>query len=263
MDAIRVTATRSGNGVMTLALYAGRVQHTRLQPVRHKLSYRVFMGLFDLDDLAETSRRVWAFSYNRPGLISFYDRDHGDGSGRPLRDQIEAKLLEAGIVAEIGAIRALCMPRLLGYVFNPISAFFCYDRNGVLAAIVHEVNNTFGERHFYALPVSGGREAVRQECAKRFRVSPFLPMELDYKFRIAPPSERVGLSICVSKAHEPILHATFQGVRSPFTSSHIVRQWLAHPALTLKVITAIHWEAVLIWLRLRRQRGRAGTPKPA
>lgn len=236
---------------MTVALYVGRVQHSRLQPVRHKLSNRVFMGLFDLDALQDASRRVWAFGYNRPALISFHDRDHGDGSGRALRPQVEGHLRSAGIAPDGGAIRVLCMPRLLGYVFNPISVFFCYDRSGALAAVVHEVSNTFGERHFYALPIS---EDGRQACAKQFRVSPFLPMGLDYAFKILPPAERVAVAIRVSAASEPVLTASFGGLRRPFTSLQILRLWLSHPALTYKVIAAIHWNALLIWLKLRRAR---------
>lgn len=231
------------------ALYVGRVQHTRLHPVRHKLSYRVFMGLFELDALERESGAVWAFGYNRPALISFYDKDHGDGSGRPLRSQIESHLRKAGLAFDVGAIRVLCMPRLFGYVFNPISAYFCYDAGGALSAIVHEVNNTFGERHFYALPYAADG---RQACAKRFRVSPFLPMALDYAFRVAAPGEKAALSICVGSAKGLVLTASFQGARRPFTSSQILRLWLSHPALTFKVIAAIHWEALLLWLKLRK-----------
>jgi DUF1365 family protein len=236
---------------MTMALYVGRVQHTRLQPVRHKLSYRVFMGLFDLDTLEETARRTWAFGYNRTALISFYDRDHGDGSGRPLRAQIEAQLREAGIATDGGAIRVLCMPRLLGYVFNPISVYFCYNKAGALSAVVHEVNNTFGGRHFYALPYTPNG---RQACAKQFRVSPFLPMGMDYAFRLSPPDEVAAVSILVSAAQRPVLTASFRGARRPFSSGQILRLWLSHPALTFKVIVGIHWEALWLWLKLRKQK---------
>jgi uncharacterized protein len=151
------------------------------------------------------------------------------------------------------------MPRLLGYVFNPISTFFCYDRADALCAIVHEVNNTFGERHFYALPVTNAdRLPIIQECAKAFRVSPFLPLNLDYLFKVSPPGQSVGLFIAASAAQETVLTASFHGVRKPFTPASIVRRYLTNPALTVKVIAAIHWEALLIWLRLRRARN---TPK--
>lgn len=241
------------------ALYLGAVAHTRLKPARHDLRYRVFMGLFDLDELPELARGNWAFGFNRAGIISFFERDHGDGSGAPLRPQIEAVLREIGI-GEIGPIRVLCMPRVLGYVFNPICAYFCYDRAGALIAIVHEVNNTFGERHLYALLAhvqNDGR--VVQACDKAFRVSPFLPMGLRYQFNIDPPSDQTRVAIIVSDDDGVVLTASFKGARRPFTSWRIVRLWLAHPALTFKVIAGIHWEALWIWLKLRRAERRKTT----
>ncbi len=238
---------------MTHALYAGLVRHARLRPIEHNLAYRVFMGLFDLDGLPG-ARGNWAFGYNRPGLIAFYDRDHGDGSGAALRPQIEAKLKEIGIDLDGGAIRVLCMPRVLGYVFNPLSAYYCYDRGDRLAAIVHEVNNTFGERHVYALgatvPPSG--TTIVQRCAKTFRVSPFLPMDLNYTFRVTQPSERTALTIVVEDERGAVLTASFHGDKRPFTVASILRLWLAHPLLTFRVIAGIHWEALWIWLGLRK-----------
>lgn len=234
------------------ALYVGAVTHTRLRPVRHKLRYRVFMGLFDLDDLPQLARRTWAFGFNRPGLVSFYDRDHGDGSDAPLRPQIEAALRENGMAAA-AAIRVLCMPRVLGFVFNPLCVFFCYDRSGALSAVVHEVNNTFGERHLYVLPaepMADGR--VLQQCDKAFRVSPFLPMALHYHFTIEPPDAHAGVRIGVSDEKGMMFAASFTAARRPFTSWEMLRLWLTHPALTWKVFAGIHWEALWIWLKLRR-----------
>lgn len=235
---------------MSASLYIGRVTHTRLKPVRHRLSYRVFMGLFDIDRLAETARSVSLFGYNRANLISFCDRDHGDGSGAPLRVQIERVLHEAGLDAD-GAIRVLCMPRVLGQVFNPLSVYFCYDRQEVLRAVVHEVNNTHGERHFYALPAqlsASGR--VVQHCPKTFRVSPLLPMTLHYDFNILAPEDKAAINITVSDAHGAILVASFRGTQRAFTAESILRAWLAHPALTWKVIVGIHWEALVTALKL-------------
>jgi DUF1365 family protein len=233
------------------ALYAGEVVHERLRPARHRLRYRVFMGLFDLDALP--AARGGAFGYNRAALISFFDRDHGDGSGRPLRPQIEAALQAAGIAFDGGRIGVLCMPRVLGYVFNPLSVFFCHARDGRLVATVHEVNNTFGERRVYALPAAPRPDGrVEQACAKSFRVSPFLTLDMGYRFTIAPPGEMTSVAIVASDAEGPVLTAWFKGVRRPFTSASIVREWLAHPALTLKVIAGIHWEALFIWLKLKR-----------
>ncbi|MDG2001922.1 MAG: DUF1365 family protein [Novosphingobium sp.] len=242
-------------------LYVGEVVHIRRQPTRHRLSYKVFMGLFDLDELASLARRNRLFGYNRAGLLSFNDRDHGDGSGGDLRPQVERALADAGISAPGGPIRILCMPRLMGYVFNPLSAFFCYDPEGDLRAIVHEVNNTFGERHFYALPVGAAQHGrIIQRCDKQFRVSPFLPLNLKYNFTITPPTDQTAVCIAVHDEDGQVLVAWFTGKRAPFTSWTLLKQWLRHPAMTLKVIAGIHWEALFLWLRLRKARKASRCP---
>jgi uncharacterized protein len=244
------------------ALFVGRVVHERLQPARHRLSYRVFMGLFDLDELTELDACCRGFGYNRRALISFYDRDHGDGTGAPLRSQIEAKLVDAGFTdCAGGPIQLLAMPRVLGYVFNPLSVYFCHAPGGELRAVVHEVNNTFGGRHFYVLPADAETgDLVRQSCEKRFRVSPFLPDEgLRYQFSIRPPGDTVKVAIAVQRAGQALMTASFKGVRRPFTAAGLAKAWLTHPLLTYEVIAGIHWEALLIWLKISRPR----RPAPA
>ncbi len=162
-----------------------RVMHQRLRPRRHRLRYRIFSLLLDLDELDGLAARLWLFSHNRFNLFSFADRDHGNGSTEPLRAQIEHQLTAAGIAPDGGPIRLLTMPRVLGYVFNPLSVYFCYRRAGALAAIVYEVNNTFGERHNYLVPVSGESTGmIYQECVKQLFVSPFLDTEMNYSFRV-------------------------------------------------------------------------------
>lgn len=208
------------------------------------------MGLFDLDELPALARGSMVFGYNRPGLFSFHDKDHGDSSGQALRPQVEGVLAAAGLNPPGGAIRLLCMPRLLGYVFNPLSVYFCYDKDGMLRATVHEVNNTFGERHFYAhnaMIADDGR--VYQTCAKEFRVSPFLPMDLRYDFTILPPAALAAVHIAVSDATGTVVSAWFDGQRKDFGTAALLGQWLIHPLMTFKVIVGIHWEALLIWVK--------------
>ena len=244
------------------ALYSGKVIHIRHKPVHHRLDYRIFMGLFDLDELPQLDRSTRGFSYNRPGLIAFRDSDHGDGSGAPLRPQVEAALAEAGLPIPGGPIRLLCMPRILGYLFNPLSVYFCHAPNGQVESIVHEVNNTFGGRHFYALPANqASGERIHQDCDKDFRVSPFLPMELGYRFMIDPPGDRTQVGIAVDSKSGPMLYASFFGERLPFTSRALLGQWLRHPLMTYKAIAGIHWEALLLWLKLKRHN--AENPSPA
>ena len=232
---------------MSSALYAGVVTHARQRPRAHFLRYRVVQGFFDLDEGPELGRRLLLFGFNRPAPISFHTKDHGDGSG-DLRTWIETRLCAAGLAGPFGAVQVLCMPRVFGYVFNPISVYFCHDLEGGLVAMVYEVNNTSGERHAYVLPHHGDGE-VRQGCRKAFQVSPFMPMDLRYDFRIRLSKAGVAVEVDASD-HEGVLLATrFLGRRLPITERSLFTVLLAYPAMTLKVILAIHWEALRIWLR--------------
>lgn len=233
---------------MTSALYAGLVTHLRRRPRRCSLRYRVVQGLFDLDELPGLGRRLRLFGYNRPAPISFHDRDHGDGSG-DLRGWVERQLETAGLAGPWGGVQVLCMPRMLGYVFNPLSVYFCRDRTGALAAMIYEVNNTFGERHAYVLPAHSGGPVVRQHCEKAFYVSPFMPMELRYDFRITPPDASVVVAVSAGDAKGPVLDARFVGRRRPLTDCALLAALAAYPLMTLKVVLAIHWEALRLWLR--------------
>ena len=175
------------------ALYFGKVMHKRLRPFVHAFSYRVFSLYLDLDEAETLSRRLRLFSHNRWNLFSFQDRDHGPRNGSPLRPWIDRHLSAAGIDLEGGAVRLLCFPRVLGYVFNPLSIWFCHHVDGSLRAVLYEVRNTFGEKHGYLIPLAPGHKsggAVIQDAAKAFYVSPFIAMEQRYDFRLAEPGDR-------------------------------------------------------------------------
>ena len=154
-------------------LYAGTVMHRRVRPRAHRLRYRVFWMLLDLDEIAALPHILRLFSHNRFNAVSFFDNDHGDGSGRPLRAQVEEHLQAAGIAPDGGPIRLLCMPRVFGYGFNPLSVYFCYQRDGSLAAMLYEVHNTFGERHSYLIPVERAAGAGHRSALPK-AVSTFL-----------------------------------------------------------------------------------------
>ncbi len=229
------------------AIYRGRVVHERVRPKRHRLRYSVFSLLLDLDELEELDRRFFIFGYNKRALISFYDSDHGPATGEPLRRWVEAQLNDAEITWDGGRIALLCYPRILGYVFNPLSVYFCYRRNGMLAAILYEVCNTFHERHTYIIPVEQSDQSViRQNCQKKLYVSPFIAVEGEYKFRIRPPAQSINIGIIQSDAEGPMLTATFGGEREPLTGKSLTGCLARFPLLTFKIMAAIHWEALLL-----------------
>lgn len=237
------------------ALYVGHVAHHR--PGKHRLRYSVFMLALDLDELPALDRGLSLFAYNRLGLLSFFDRDHAARADAPLRHQIEAALRAEGIAWDGGRITLLTMPRLLNYVFNPISVYFCSRRDGSMAAIVHEVSNTFGERHFYVLPARQTNDGkINQACEKAFFVSPFLEHDLHYEFDITPPGEGVKVAIVVRRGDEVALTASFSGVRRALNDTSILRAWAGNPLMTLKVMAGIHWEALKMWRKGVRYLGR-------
>lgn len=233
------------------ALYAGGVVHQRLRPRRHRLERRIFWLLLDLGEVDGLDRRLRLFSRNRRNLFAFFDRDHGDGSGRTLREQVEARLAAVGVDLAGGAIRLLTMPRVLGYVFNPISVYYCHAADGRLAALSYEVTSTFGERRWYDLAVEpGGADGLfRQSCAKTLYVSPFMEMEMRYRFRGGAPGARVGLTVGCDDAAGPLLSASLWGRRRALTDRALARAALAFPLMTLGVVASIHWEALRLWLK--------------
>jgi DUF1365 family protein len=230
------------------ALYLGKVGHHRRSPREHRLEYRVFSLLLDLDELPTLDARLRLFSHNRFGLLSVLDRDHGPGDGAPLAPYVRTLLAEAGVADADGPIRLLCYPRVLGYVFNPLSVYYCYRRDGRLRALVYEVNNTFGERHSYLIPVvEDDGTLIHQACDKAFYVSPFLPMNCTYYFRVQPPGERLSLAIHETHDGQPILDAWLTARRTPLTDAGLLRAIISMPLLTLKVTAGIHWEAFKLW----------------
>ena len=240
------------------ALFDGAVLHKRLTPRRHALRYRMFWMSFDLDEIDALHDGLRLFSRNRFNLLSLFDRDHLDGSGTPLRSQIERALAAAGLSDAGGAIRLLCMPRLLGHVFNPLSVYLCHRTDGTVGAVLYEVNNTFGQRHCYLAPSSAAAGAVvRQRADKAFYVSPFMDMDLVYRFRVAPPGASVAVTVHAGTADGPVLATSFRGDRRPLSDATLIRAVLAHPLMTLKVVAGIHWEALKIW-----RKGVALRPRP-
>ncbi|MEI9888919.1 MAG: DUF1365 domain-containing protein [Rhizomicrobium sp.] len=232
------------------AIYDGWVMHRRVAPTHHAFKYRVFALLLDLDEIEGLGRRLRLFARNGRGIMSFHDRDHGDG--QDLRRWLDGLLAREGIQAD-GARRVLCYPRLFGYVFNPISTWFCYAADERLAAIVYEVHNTHGERHAYVLRAGNDARLVRHACAKTFYVSPFLSMDCTYDFKVRPPGDEVLIAIAEAEAGAPVLTATFRGRRKTLSDAGLLGMLLRHPLMTVKIVAAIHFEAVrLMWKGVAR-----------
>lgn len=231
------------------AIYEGDVHHARFKPRKHRLHYRVFSLLLDLDELPALPIGSRVFGYNRPALFSFWDKDHGDGRTGTLRHWIETQLHDAGHPEAAASIQVLCYPRILGYVFNPLTQYYCHDASGTLRVILHEVCNTYGERMTYVIPVSGDAAPVRQACPKLHFVSPFVPMDCSYEFDIVPPGEKIRVAIAESDSEGPLLTASFSGHRRPFTDRELLRLFFRYPLMTLKVTAGIHFEALKLLMK--------------
>ncbi|MCJ8507723.1 DUF1365 domain-containing protein [Rhizobium lemnae] len=242
---------------MTLssAIYAGNVIHARHRPKTHRLRYSVFSLLLDLDELPLLDRSLKLFGHNRRALFSFYDQDHGNGERNGLRAWAENHLRMAGIETFPARIRVLCYPRIFGYVFNPLTVYFCEDKQGNLLALLYEVCNTFHERHTYVIPAGSHREGpVRHSCEKAMYVSPFVPMDCAYDFDILPPGanvtgDKVKVAINERDAEGDLLYASFAGARSELSDAGLARVFMRYPLMTMKVMAGIHWEALRLWLK--------------
>jgi DUF1365 family protein len=242
------------------ALYLGSVVHTRLRPLRHRLRYRMPWFLIDLDELPDLAKHLRLFSVNRFNLFAFHEDDHGSTGSGPLRPRIEQEMRQAGVIPDGGAIRVLTMPRVLGRSFNPISVFFCHNLDGNLRAVLYEVNNTFGTRHTYVVPTAAATDGpLRQACAKRLHVSPFMDMDMTYSFRVAIPGERAMVAIEARDAGGLMLSAAYSGRRRDLTDGNLLAAFLRFPLLATQVLGAIHWEALKLWLKGMRFRP---TPVP-
>ncbi|MGQ7845687.1 DUF1365 domain-containing protein [Granulosicoccus sp. 3-233] len=240
---------------MTFAsrLYAGQVFHCRRRPKVHRLRYSVFSLLLDLDEIDDLQRQLWLFSRNRFNLFSFHDEDFGDGSGDSLKLQVKNRLLAAGMAETPVKVLLSCYPRVLGHAFNPLSLFYCLDGEGRCMAIVHEVHNTFGERHCYVLPVdlqAGGTPRwIHQRADKALFVSPFAQMDMQYDFRLNLPAERQVIVIRASDPQGLLITASYVAHRECITATRLLRCFLVYPLLGAKVVAGIHWEAFVLWCK--------------
>ena len=230
-------------------IYSGFVTHRRFKPKRHYFTYKTFSLLIDLSELKIIKKKIKFFSYNRFNILSFYDNDHGPRDGTSLDSWVKDKLTEAKINIGSGTIKLLCYPRFFGYVFNPLSIFYCYDENLNLKAILYEVKNTFNEQHTYVFPVSSHSNLILHKCNKKFYVSPFIEMKTFYNFRLLNPGKILKVFIKQRDEEGTLLTACQVGKKIEITSKNLFFQFLAHPFMSYKVILAIHFEAFRLWIK--------------
>ena len=234
---------------MTSSIYNGTVIHKRFKPKEHFFKYSVFSFLIDLSELNYLNKKIKFFSYNKFNLLSFYEKDHGNRDGSSLIAWVKKNLDDNNINSVDVKIKLLCYPRILGYVFNPLSVFYIYDICGKLICILYEVKNTFGEQHTYIFKVDGDKNLYQHNCSKKFHVSPFIEMNCKYFFKLLKPGEKISVIIDQYQEDEKILFASQDGKRVDFNSKELIKSYIKHPLMTFKIISAIHFEAFKLWLK--------------
>lgn len=244
-------------------LYIGRTVHERRMPFAHRFSYRIASLMVDLDRLADAADQSELFSVNRFNLYSFFERDHGPRDGGSLKSWALDRFSEAGIAVENARVRLLCAPRVLNYVFNPLSIYFAEDaRDGRLRGVIYQVHNTFGDDHAYVAPCQGD-DAERQTAEKRFHVSPFFDIAGRYEFTLRQPGDQFRLTIFKQREVGPDFMATMTMKRAPLTTGALARLAASQPLSTLKTISAIHLEALKLWIKGAKYHSRPAPPKDA
>ena len=230
---------------MNSCIYNGIVKHRRFKPIEHSLNYRTFSMLLDLDEIENLAKSISIFSLNKFNIFSFYNRDHGARDGSSLKVWVKKNLKKFNISNNITTIKLLCYPRVFGYVFNPLSIFYCYEKND-LKAIFYEVKNTFNEQHTYIFKIKNN-EKIEQKCKKKFYVSPFMDMETYYNFKLINPKEKLSIFIRQTNGEETVLTATQTGDKKEFSFKQLLINFFKYPLMTIKIISSIHYEAFFLW----------------
>lgn len=236
---------------MESALFEGVVRHRRFAPRRHRLAYPLFMLYADLDELDGLFAGSWLASTRRPAPLRLRREDHFGPSDRPWAEVVRDAVAERLGRRPRGAVRLLTNPRTLGFRMNPVSLFYLFDDEGALDAVLAEVTNTpWDERHLYAVDARRRRgRAVEAELAKAFHVSPFLPMDTTYRWRLTDPGERLAVHMETFRAGEKLLDATLRLERRPLDPSNLRRALFRHPAMTMRVWLWIYLHAARLWTK--------------
>ena len=230
-------------------IYIGNVIHKRFKPKKHFFKYSVFSLFLDLDEINELDEKISFFSYNKFNILSFFDKDHGHRDGLPIKDWVKRLLQDNKISTKNIKTKILCYPRIFGYVFNPLSIFFIYNANSKPTAILYEVKNTFGEQHTYVFKINIKNKQISSYCKKKFYVSPFMDLESKYFFKVLIPNEKLSVIIDQRDKEGKLLFASQDGQRLKISSKNLLISYLKHPLMTIKIISAIHYEALKLWIK--------------
>jgi DUF1365 family protein len=233
--------------VIDSGVFVGTLRHRRFTPVAHAFTYPLFMVLIDIERVSELMHVSAATSYNRWNLASLYDRDHLGDPSRPFRERLVFDAARHGIAMPAGRVFLLTHLRYLGYGFNPVSFFYCFDRAEQLQVVLAEVSNTFGGRHRYWLQPDPDSRTFRAAATKSLDVSPFMPADLEYAFAFTPPARSLVAHIETSQAGSVNFDATLSLERRPWNAMEIRRVLVRYPAMTARVMAGIHWEALKLW----------------
>ena len=231
------------------SIYIGNVIHKRFKPKIHSFNYKVFSLLIDLSELELLNKKLKLFSYNKFNIISFYNKDHGPRDSSSLKNWVEDNLKKNNIDTNEIQIKLLCYPRIFGYVFNPLSVFYVYDKNLNLISILYEVKNTFGEQHTYIFKSDKNQNLIQHVCKKKFHVSPFIEMDCTYFFKVLKPNNKISVVIDQHDNEGKILYASQDGTRIDLNNKNLILSYLKHPLMTFKIILAIHFEAFKLWTK--------------
>ena len=231
-------------------IYSGLVTHKRFKPKKHFFSYKTFSLLIDLNEIKDLDKKIKFFSFNKFNILSFYNIDHGPRDGSSLIKWAKKILSKGKININGGTIKILCYPRFFGYVFNPLSIFYCYDKNSKLKTILYEVKNTFNEQHTYIFSnKKSSPHTILHKCKKKFYVSPFIKMQTFYNFRLSIPKKKIKVSIKQTDEKGLLLIAQQTGEKVILNSQNLFYEFLKHPLMSFKVIMAIHFEAFRLWIK--------------
>ena len=245
------TAVRRNAAALNSCFYEGVVRHRRFSPVSHIFSNRLYLLFIDLNEIDAVFGDRFFYSNRFPNIAQFRRSDFLGDPSRPLVDCVREAVFQKTDRILNGPIRLLTHVRYFGFVFNPVSVYYCYDESGQnVEAIVAEVTNTpWREKHCYVIPAQGNQKTTRFECAKQFHVSPFMPMDLMYRWRVSHPDQRAVVRLECVDQETSIFEATLVLKRLEFTPFNRLRSIIRFPAMTLQVVIAIYWQALRLWMK--------------